>query len=136
MRAEHWMSTRYVFGKTVDLSHDEAVQKATEALAAEGFGVLTEIDVAATLKKKLGKDMPPYRILGACNPQLASRAIEAEPQIGALLPCNVVVRQDAAGKTIVEIMDPRSVLQLTGRPEIETVAGEVRAKLERVLASL
>ena len=130
------MSTRYVFGKTVAMSHDEAVRKATEALAAEGFGVLTEIDVAATLKKKIGKDMPPYKILGACNPQLANRAIEAEPQVGALLPCNVVVRQDAAGKTIVEIMDPHSVLQLTGRPEIESVAGEVRAKLERVLASL
>ena len=130
------MSTRYVFGKTVAISHDEAVRKATEALAVEGFGVLTEIDVAATLKKKIGKDMPPYKILGACNPQLANRAIEAEPQVGALLPCNVVVRQDAAGKTIVEIMDPHSVLQLTGRPEIESVAGEVRAKLERVLASL
>ena len=130
------MSTRYVFGKTVDLSHDEAVQKATEALAAEGFGVLTEIDVAATLNKKLGKDMPPYKILGACNPQLAQRAIEVEPQIGALLPCNVVVRQDAAGTTIVEIMDPQSVLQLVGRPEIETVASEVRSRLERVLASL
>ena len=130
------MSTRYVFGKTVAMSHDEAVRKATEALAAEGFGVLTEIDVAATLKKKLGKDMPPYKILGACNPQLAQRAIEVEPQIGALLPCNVVVRQDAAGTTIVEIMDPQSVLQLVGRPEIETVASEVRSRLERVLASL
>jgi len=130
------MSTRYVFGKTVAMSHDEAVRKATEALAAEGFGVLTEIDVAATLNKKLGKDMPPYKILGACNPQLAQRAIEVEPQIGALLPCNVVVRQDAAGTTIVEIMDPQSVLQLVGRPEIETVASEVRSRLERVLASL
>ncbi|HSQ82339.1 MAG TPA: DUF302 domain-containing protein [Casimicrobiaceae bacterium] len=130
------MSTPYVFGKTVAMSHAEAVRKATEALAAEGFGVLTEIDVAATLKKKLGKDMPPYKILGACNPQLAQRAIEVEPQIGALLPCNVVVRQDAAGTTIVEIMDPRSVLQLVGRPEIETVASEVRSRLERVLASV
>lgn len=130
------MSTPYVFGKTVAMSHAEAVRKATEALAAEGFGVLTEIDVAATLKMKLGTDLPPYRILGACNPQLAQRAIEVEPQIGALLPCNVVVRQDAAGATIVEIMDPRSVLQLVGRPEIETVASEVRSRLERALASL
>jgi uncharacterized protein (DUF302 family) len=130
------MSTGYVFGKTVAMSHDEAVRKVIEALAAEGFGVLTEIDVAATLKKKLGKDMPPYKILGACNPQLANRAIEAEPQIGALLPCNVVVRQDAAGKTMVEVMDPQSVLQLVGRPEIETVASEVRSRLERMLASL
>ncbi|MGC1816371.1 MAG: DUF302 domain-containing protein [Casimicrobiaceae bacterium] len=130
------MSSAYVFGKSVAMSHDEAVRKATEALAAEGFGVLTEIDVAATMKKRLGKDMPPYRILGACNPQLAHRAIEAEPRIGALLPCNVVVRQDAAGGTFVDIMDPRSVLDLVGRPEIEGIAAEVRAKLERVLASL
>ena len=130
------MSSAYVFGKSVAMSHDEAVRKATEALAAEGFGVLTEIDVAATMKKRLGKDMPPYRILGACNPQLANRAIEAEPRIGALLPCNVVVRQDVAGGTFVDIMDPQSVLDLVGRPEIEGIAAEVRAKLERVLASL
>src|SRR5512141_1350519 len=114
--------SQYAFGKTVSIPFDDAVKRVTEELATEGFGVLTDIDVAATLKKRLGKEMPPYRILGACNPQLAHRAIEAEPQIGALLPCNVVVRQDAAGKTIVEIMDPKSVLQLVGRPEIEAVA--------------
>ena len=130
------MSNKYAFGKTVKLSYDEAIKRATEALAKEGFGVLTEIDVAATLKKKLGKDMPPYKILGACNPQFAHRALEAEPQIGALLPCNVVVRVDAAGKTVVEIMDPRAVLQLVERPEIAAIAGEVRSRLERVLASL
>ena len=130
------MSNAYVFGKSVAMSHDEAVLKAIEALAAEGFGVLTEIDVAATMKKRLGKDMPPYKIIGACNPQLAHRAIEAEPRIGALLPCNVVVRQDAAGGTFVDIMDPQAVLDLVGRPEIEGIAAEVRAKLERVLASL
>ena len=130
------MSGNYAFGKTVKMSYDVAITRATEALAKEGFGVLTEIDVAATLKKKLGKEMPPYKILGACNPQFAHRAIEAEPQIGALLPCNVVVRVDAGGRTIVEIMDPRAVLQLVGRPEIATIAGEVRERLERVLASL
>jgi uncharacterized protein (DUF302 family) len=130
------MSGKYVFGKTVKMSYDEAIRRATEALTKEGFGVLTEIDVAATLKKKLGKDMPPYKILGACNPQFAHRALEAEPQIGALLPCNVVVRVDAGGKTIVEIMDPRAVLELVDRPEIAAIAGEVRARLERVLASL
>ena len=130
------MSNKYAFGRTVKLSYDEAIKRATEALAKEGFGVLTEIDVAATLKKKLGKDMPPYKILGACNPQFAHRALEAEPQIGALLPCNVVVRVDAAGKTVVEIMDPRAVLQLVERPEIAAIAGEVRSRLERVLASL
>ena len=130
------MSNKYAFGKTVKLSYDEAIKRATEALAKEGFGVLTEIDVAATLKKKLGKDMPPYKILGACNPQFAHRALEAEPQIGALLPCNVVVRVDAGGKTTVEIMDPRAVLELVDRPEIAAIAGEVRSRLERVLASL
>jgi len=130
------MLGKYAFGKTVDVSYEEAIARATAALAKEGFGVLTEIDVAATLKKKLGKDMPPYKILGACNPQFAHRALEAEPQIGALLPCNVVVRVDAGGKTIVEIMDPRAVLQLVDRPEIAAIAGEVRSRLERVLAAL
>src|SRR3990170_2364981 len=120
------MTSKYTFGKEVPFSFDEAVSRVTEALAKEGFGVLTEIDVAATLKKKLGLDMPPYRILGACNPQFAHQAIEFEPQIGALLPCNVVVRVDG-GKTLVEIMDPRAVLQLVWRPEIATIAGEVRA---------
>lgn len=130
------MSAKYVFGKTVQLSQDETIRRITEALAVEGFGILTEIDVAATLKKKLGLDMPAYRILGACNPQFAHRAIQAEPQIGALLPCNIVVRQDKAGKTIVEVMDPDAVLQLVGRPEIANIASEVRTRLERVLASL
>jgi len=130
------MSGKYVFGKTVEMPYDKAIERATEALAKEGFGVLTEIDVAATLKKKLGKEMPPYKILGACNPQFAHRALEAEPQIGALLPCNVVVRVDAGGRTIVEIMDPRAVLELVDRPEITAIAGEVRTRLERVLASL
>jgi uncharacterized protein (DUF302 family) len=126
---------KYVLGKTVGLGFDEAVARVTEALAKEGFGVLTEIDVAATLKKKLGLDMPPYRILGACNPQFAHQAIELEPQIGALLPCNVVVREEG-GKTLVDIMDPRAVLQLVERPEIEGIATEVRKRLERVIASL
>ena len=130
------MSGKYAFGKTVQMSYDEAIGRATEALAKEGFGVLSEIDVSATLKKKLGKEIPPYKILGACNPQFAHRASDIEPQIGALLPCNVVVRVDAGGRTIVEIMDPRAVLQLVDRPEIAAIAGEVRERLERVLASL
>jgi uncharacterized protein (DUF302 family) len=128
-------SAKYVFGKTVALGFDETVTRVTEALAKEGFGVLTEIDVAATLKKKLGLDMPPYRILGACNPQFAHQAIELEPQIGALLPCNVVVREDK-GKVRIDIMDPQAVLQLVERPEIEGIAVEVRRRLERVVASL
>ena len=130
------MSGNYTFGKTVEIGFKQALERVTQELAKEGFGVLTEIDVAATLKKKLGKDMPPYRILGACNPQLAHRAIETEPQIGALLPCNVVVRAGATGKTIVEIMDPRAVLTLVGRAEIAAIAGDVRRRLERVLAAV
>ena len=126
----------YVFGKAVALDHPKARERVIEALGKEGFGVLTEIDVAATLKKKLGVDTKPYNILGACNPQFAHRAMQAEPQIGALLPCNVVVRVDDAGKTQVEIMDPDAVLQLVGRPEVAAIAGEVRSRLERVLQSL
>lgn len=126
---------KYAFGKTVSTGYEDTLARVTEALAAEGFGVLTEIDVAATLKKKLGKDMAPYRILGACNPQFAHQAIEVEPQIGALLPCNVVVRVED-GRTLVEMMDPNAVLQLVGRPEVATIAGEVRARLERVLQAL
>ena len=127
--------SRYAFGKKVGLGQEQAIEAVTQALAREGFGILTEIDVAATLKKKLGIERPPYRILGACNPQFAARALEAEPQIGALLPCNVVVRQEA-GATLVEIMDPDAVLRLTDRPEIAGIAAEVRARLERVLATL
>lgn len=127
------MTVKYAFGKNTPLSHDEAIARVTQELAKEGFGVLTEIDVAATMKKKLGLDMPPYRILGACNPQFAHRALEAEPQIGALLPCNVVVRTDSTGATVVEVMDPGAVLGLVGRPEITPIAAEVRSRLERVL---
>lgn len=125
--------SRYAFGKNVALDFDTACTRVTEALAKEGFGVLTEIDVAATMKKKLGKDLPPYRILGACNPQLAHQAISAEPQIGALLPCNVVLRQDESGTVRVEFMDPDAVLELVGRPEVHQIAAQVRAKLQRVM---
>ncbi|HEU4353453.1 MAG TPA: DUF302 domain-containing protein [Burkholderiales bacterium] len=128
--------SKYAFGKKVTMGFDQAVAAVTQALAKEGFGVLTEIDVQATLKKKLGIERPPYRILGACNPQFAARALEAEPQIGALLPCNVVVRQDAAGATLVEFMDPDAVLQLVQRPEIATIAAEVRSRLRRALDAL
>jgi len=127
--------SKYAFGRTVNMGFDQAIAAVTQALAKEGFGVLTEIDVAATLKKKLGIERAPYRILGACNPQFAHRAIEAEPQIGALLPCNVIVREDA-GKTLVEFMDPHAVLELVGRPEIGEIAAEVRQRLQRVMAAL
>jgi uncharacterized protein (DUF302 family) len=127
--------SKYAFGKKVNMGFDQAVAAVTQALSNEGFGVLTEIDVAATLKKKLGLERPPYKILGACNPQFAARAIEAEPQIGALLPCNVVVREDA-GKTVVEFMDPDAVLKLVERPEVGAIAAEVRLRLQRVMAAL
>lgn len=127
--------SKYSFGKTVDTEFEPTLERVTQALAKEGFGVLSDIDVAATLKKKLGLEMPAYRILGACNPQFAHRALEAEPQIGALLPCNVVVRKEGA-KTVVEVMDPLAVLQLVGKPEVAKIAQEVRGRLDRVLAAL
>lgn len=130
------MSTRYGFGKQVNAPYDKAIEQVTAELQKEGFGVLTEIDVAATLKKKLDADMPPYRILGACNPGLAHQALTAEPSIGLLLPCNVVVRQDAAGGVFVEFMDPAAVLQLVDNPGVETLAATVRAKLQRVMQAL
>lgn len=126
----------YGFGKKVDMGFDAAIAKVTEALQKEGFGILTEIDVAGTLKKKINADMPAYRILGACNPPLAHRAISAEPSIGLLLPCNVVVREDAHGRIHVEFMDPIAVLQLVDRPEIAELANEVRQRLDRVMAAL
>ncbi len=130
------MSSKYGFGKQVNLPFNNAVERVTQELQKEGFGVLTDIDVAATLKKKLNQDMPPYRILGACNPPLAHRALTAEPSIGLLLPCNVVVRQDESGAVIVEIMDPNAVLDLVDKPAIAELAREVRLKLERVLQAV
>jgi uncharacterized protein (DUF302 family) len=127
---------QYVFGKPVAMGFDAAVQRVTEELGKVGFGVLTDIDVQATMRKKLGLEMRPYRILGACNPQIASQAIAAEPQIGALLPCNVVVRQDAQDAVHVEIMDPNAVLSLVDNPAVPALAAEVRQKLEQALAAL
>ena len=127
---------QYTFGKIVTSDFGTAVEKVTQALAAEGFGVLAEIDVAATMKQKLGFEMPPYHILGACNPQLAQQAISAEPQIGALLPCNVVVRADAAGTVSVDFMDPEAVLRLVDHPDVPALAGQVKERLLRVMNAL
>ncbi len=114
----------------------QAVGRVTEALKTEGFGILTEIDVQATIKAKLGIEGRPYRILGACIPLLAHRALIAEPEIGLLLPCNVVVREAADGGLVVGFMDPVAVLQMTCSPEVAAVAQDVRARLVRVRSSL
>lgn len=115
---------------TGDLSAIE--EKLVAALADEGFGILTEIDVQAVLKKKLGLDKRPYKILGACNPHLANQAIEAEPEIGVLLPCNVILRQDENENNIVTFMDPEAVLTLVDRDDVAILAKEVRARMQRV----
>jgi len=128
--------SKYGFGTTVDMAFDDAIEHVTLTLQREGFGILSDIDVAGAMKKKLNQDMPPYRILGACNPPLAHRALESEPSIGLLLPCNVVVRQDGAGMVHVEFMDPNAVLELVNKPEITALASEVRQKLEKVLQAL
>jgi len=130
------MENQYGFGKAVNLGFDEAMAKVTAELQKEGFGILTEIDVAATLKKKLDHTMPRYRILGACNPAFAKRALTAEPSIGLLLPCNVVVREDAAGAVHVEFLDPGMMGQMTNNAAIGPIGNEVREKLQRVMHAL
>ena len=122
----------YGFNIQIKDSFGNAVQRVTDALKTEGFGVLTDIDVQATMKAKLGIDGKPYRILGACNPPLAHKAISADPDIGLLLPCNVVVREETDGKINIAFMDPIAVLKLTDNPLIGEIAKDVRARLERV----
>ena len=128
--------TQYGFGTTLDRPVDRAIERVREALAKEGFGVLTEIDVAATLKKKIDVDFRPYVILGACNPSLAHRALTEELNIGLLLPCNVIVYELEPGVSVVAAMDPQPALQLTGNDAIADVAGEARARLTRALDAL
>ena len=124
------------YGKTVDQSFDPVVSKVEEALLREGFGILSRIDVKETLKAKLGVEMPPFLILGACNPPLAHRAMTAAPEIGVMLPCNVVVRQVEEGGTRVEVVDAETMSVLFPQEEISEVAREVKARLDRVLDSV
>ena len=130
-------TTRYGISTTVALPYDQAVERTREALQKEGFGVLTEIDVKATLKKKINEEFRPYIILGACNPPLAHKALSAELDIGLLLPCNVVVyAADEPGTSVVAALDPVEALSLTGNEGIRPLATEVRGRLERVLADV
>lgn len=130
-------TTPYGIGTTVALDYDRAVERTREELAKEGFGVLSEIDVAATLKKKLDVDFRPYIILGACNPPLAHRALTAERDLGLLLPCNVIVYAgDKPGESVVAAMDPVQALALTGNDDIRPIAEDVRKRLTRVLQAL
>lgn len=130
------MMNKYGFGKIVSYTFDEALAKVNQALKNEGFGILTEIDVAATFMEKLALKMPPYRILGACNPSLAHQALEAEPSIGLLLPCNVVVRMDSHNNVHVEFMDPDILAEIIDKSEIAKVAIEVKRRLEKVMNAL
>ena len=126
----------YGVSKKVDLSYEDALVKVTEELQKEGFGVLTEIDVKATLKKKLDVDHNNYKILGACNPPLAHKALTAEPEIGLLLPCNVVVYEDDNHQTIVAAIDAKTMMSVVGRDDIEPIAEEVNQKLAKVIENI
>ncbi len=126
----------YYFSKTLQISFDVAVAKTVEELKKEGFGILTEIDVKETLKKKLNVDFRKYKILGACNPPFAYQALQSEDKIGLMLPCNVIVQETADGKTEVSAIDPIASMQAIENPKLRTVAEQVQAKLKKVIDNL
>ena len=130
------VATSYAFGKSIDAPFGEVEEKVRQELAKEGFGILTEINVQDKFREKLGRDFREYVILGACNPALAWEAFGKELNIGTLLPCNVVVYRDDEGRTVVMAMDPVAALGVIGNVELTEIAAQVRARLERVLASL
>lgn len=123
----------YYFAKTVDGGFDEAIERVTEALKEEGFGILTEIDVKATFKKKLDIEVPPYRILGACNPHFAYQALQAEDKIGTMLPCNVIVREAGPGQVEIAAVDPIASMQAVENEQLGGIAQEVRSRLQHVI---
>ena len=128
-----------MYGFTTTLSgitFDDAIIKTTAALKAEGFGILSDIDVQRAMKEKLDQDMPPYRILGACNPPLAHQAVTAVPDIGLLLPCNVIVREEAPGRVVVGFLDPQIMVNLVGKAEVKPVADAAEQRLRRACESL
>jgi len=126
----------YYFSKTLKMPFDQAIQHVTDALAVKGFGVLTTIDVRATMKKKLGIDFRPYTILGACNPQFAHKALQSEDKIGTMLPCNVVVQEVGKGQVEIAAVDPVASMAAVNNPKLESIANEVRDLLKQVVASL
>lgn len=127
---------KYYFNKTLDISFDEAIERVTEELKKEGFGILTDIDVQGTLKKKLDVSFRKYRILGACNPQFAYKALQNESRIGTMLPCNVIVQETEGGDIEVSAIDPISSMRAVQNPDLEDIANQVQAKLKSVVDSL
>ena len=128
-------ATMYAFETRLSMPIEQAIPRVLEELKQEGFGVLMDLDIQATMKQKIGVDLAPYRILGACNPQLAFQALQAEPAIGALLPCNVVARTDG-GQTIISFMDPLALMQMTPNLQVHAVAQEAQVRLRRVCLAL
>jgi uncharacterized protein (DUF302 family) len=126
----------YYFSKTLNVPFDEAVERVTQELKKQGFGILTDIDVKATLKKKLDVDFKKYRILGACNPPFAHRALQAEDKIGTMLPCNVIVQEHTEGSVEVSAIDPVASMQAIKNPKLQDIAEQIQAKLKAVIGSL